>query len=271
MEFDSIDILIRLIIAHLIADFLLQSNNMVAEKKKTFRSRYFYYHILIVGVVTYLLLAEWQNWQGPLIIMTAHGLIDALKAKITTRSRWASNNAKWIYVSDQFLHLVTLVVYWLLSYQAISDFQFSQKLLDQLIFHNTELLIIVAAYLLVTMPLGVFIGHITRRWQEEIKKDDALKKTQKTGLDLVGDESLRDAGRTIGMIERSLVLTFILIQQYQAIGFLIAAKSVFRFGDLKEPGQRKRTEYILIGTLFSFFLSMLVGLMTRKLIEVLLN
>ncbi|MFW5760036.1 MAG: hypothetical protein ACOCXH_03530 [Cyclobacteriaceae bacterium] len=48
---------------------------------------------------------------------------------------------------------------------------------------------------------------------------------------------------------------------------MIAAKSVFRFGDLKEAGQRKRTEYILIGTLISFTLSILFGIFTKYLIE----
>jgi hypothetical protein len=34
--------------------------------------------------------------------------------------------------------------------------------------------------------------------------------------------------------------------------FLLAVKSIFRFGDLKESKDVKLTEYILIGTLLSF-------------------
>ena len=46
----------------------------------------------------------------------------------------------------------------------------------------------------------------------------------------------------------------------EGVGFLIAAKSVFRFGDLSKAKDRKLTEYILIGTLLSFGLAILFGL-----------
>jgi hypothetical protein len=47
------------------------------------------------------------------------------------------------------------------------------------------------------------------------------------------------------------------------VGFLIAAKSVFRFGDLKESKDRKLTEYILVGTLVSFGLAIFTALVTQ--------
>lgn len=55
----------------------------------------------------------------------------------------------------------------------------------------------------------------------------------------------------------------------EAVGFLLAAKSVFRFGDLRDDQDRKRTEYVLIGTLLSFGLlnrSKLVGEVHDRLI-----
>jgi hypothetical protein len=48
-------------------------------------------------------------------------------------------------------------------------------------------------------------------------------------------------------------------------GFLLAAKSVFRFGDLKESKDRKLTEYVLIGTLLSFGIALLAGVVFLKL------
>ncbi|MFO7902720.1 MAG: hypothetical protein R6U98_08675, partial [Pirellulaceae bacterium] len=46
----------------------------------------------------------------------------------------------------------------------------------------------------------------------------------------VGTEGLFRAGLWIGRLERVLILTFFLLQRFEAIGFLIAAKSIFRFG-----------------------------------------
>ena len=51
------------------------------------------------------------------------------------------------------------------------------------------------------------------------------------------------------------------MQQWAAIGLLIAAKSVFRFGDLNKGKNRKLTEYVLIGTLLSFGLAILSGML----------
>jgi hypothetical protein len=74
-------------------------------------------------------------------------------------------------------------------------------------------------------------------------------------------KSLRNAGRYIGIIERLFVFGFIVMGRWEAIGFLIAAKSVFRFNDLKETNNRKLTEYILIGTLLSFGIAMITGIL----------
>jgi hypothetical protein len=79
--------------------------------------------------------------------------------------------------------------------------------------------------------------------------------------------SLSRAGRFIGILERLFVFYFIVSGQWQAIGFLLAAKSIFRFGDLKESKDRKLTEYILIGTFLSFGIAILTAIIYLKLIR----
>ncbi|HLV52538.1 MAG TPA: hypothetical protein VKY29_00860, partial [Cryomorphaceae bacterium] len=51
--------------------------------------------------------------------------------------------------------------------------------------------------------------------------------------------------------------------QWAAIGFLMAAKSIFRFGDLTRAKDRRLTEYILIGTFLSFGIALAVGMLYR--------
>ena len=58
-----------------------------------------------------------------------------------------------------------------------------------------------------------------------------------------------------------------LIQQYALIGFLIAAKSVLRYSDIKTNYDRKRVEYILIGTLLSFSIAIITGIFTLWIIK----
>jgi hypothetical protein len=81
-------------------------------------------------------------------------------------------------------------------------------------------------------------------------------------------ESLNNAGKYIGMLERLFVFVFVITGHWEGIGFLLAAKSVFRFGDLKESRDRKLTEYILIGTLISFGIAIGVGMVVLKLIKI---
>ena len=80
------------------------------------------------------------------------------------------------------------------------------------------------------------------------------------------DESLQSAGKYIGMLERLFVFAFFASGHPEGVGFLIAAKSVFRFGDLKEAKSRKLTEYVLIGTLVSFGIAMITGIIFAKLV-----
>ena len=56
----------------------------------------------------------------------------------------------------------------------------------------------------------------------------------------------------IGQWERALIFLFVCSGQFGSIGFLVAAKSIFRFGELKDRDNRMEAEYITIGTLMSF-------------------
>jgi len=46
-------------------------------------------------------------------------------------------------------------------------------------------------------------------------------------------------------------------------------KSLFRFGEIKDPANRKEAEYILIGTLLSFGFALAVGMVVKTLIKTL--
>jgi disulfide bond formation protein DsbB len=240
VELQQLDIFLRLLIAHVLADFFFQTNTIAQKKKDGLRSRHFYIHILTVGILTYIILAQWGNWWVPLAMMAMHGFIDWLKAKSKLENLWG-------FLADQFLHIATIFMIWIiLSNNTIPTFY---QQLSQNVFNENTLLVI-TAYLILTFPASILTGHLTKKWQKEVLISEQ-------------DESLTDAGKWIGILERFLILTFIIMQQWMAIGFLLAAKSVFRFGDLKESRDRKKTEYILIGTLLSFTLAITTGIIVN--------
>ena len=113
-----------------------------------------------------------------------------------------------------------------------------------------EIIGILLLYAIQVQPGGAIMKKLTARWRNEIEYPGAER------------DSLASAGLWIGILERLLIVTFILLQEYGAIGFLIAAKSLLRFSDKDHIQSRKQSEYILIGTLLSFcfaFFTTLIG------------
>ena len=75
---------------------------------------------------------------------------------------------------------------------------------------------------------------------------------------------MASAGKCIGFLKRIIIGTFVLAGQYEAIGLLIAAKSILRFGDERA---RKQTEYVLVGTLPSLAMALLLGKAAQLLLR----
>lgn len=234
-------ILLQLLLAHVLTDFVFQTSKMVAHKQK-FRAKswYLYVHSLLAGLLSYLFLQQWSAWLVPLVIALTHYLIDLWKLS-------QKKDTLKYFIIDQFLHVVVIFFAWI---YLTEQFEALVPMLEQLLF-SQKVLVLVIGYILVIFPTGFLIGKATEKWQREIAKE-------------TDQESLKKAGRYIGVFERILVLTFIVSNNFSAIGFLIGAKSILRFGDVK--GARKHTEYVLIGTLMSFAICILLGLLIRYLV-----
>ena len=232
----ELNLLLRLLVAHLLTDFVLQPTAWVNQKKqKKHRSAKLYLHVLVTGITAYLFSGLWDNWWLPLVIMVTHFFIDL----------WKLNRPENVcyFIIDQLLHILVIIIAWAtLFYDLHTVWCYVLQLLQ-----NTKLWLIITGYILVTWPLGILIGIATDKWRiaAEVSKD-----------------GLQKAGVWIGFFERLLILTFILSNQFAAVGFLIAAKSILRFSD-KENTQKK-TEYVLIGTLMSFAAGVIIGILISK-------
>lgn len=230
-------IFLPLILAHLIGDFILQPQPWVAEKEqKKLRSKFLYLHILIHFFLSYLFLWNLSLWWVAALVATAHFFIDAVKLlfqKESTKRIW--------FFADQILHIAVIAfVFYLFEKPDIAQ-HFSLE--------NAKIL---AAIIFLTSPASVFINILLSSYTPEIESTDTN-----------ASESLNNAGKYIGILERLLVFTFIFVNHWEGVGFMIAAKSVFRFSDLAQAKQRKLTEYVLIGTLLSFGLAVFAGIIIK--------
>lgn len=121
-------------------------------------------------------------------------------------------------------------------------------------------LAVVAAGLVVAVEWGgAFVGRAITPFT------DALNPAPRDGV--VSDRGLprgfAAGGKTIGRWERLLIFLFVLAGAPTAIGFLVTAKSILRFGEIKNAESQKEPEYILIGTLMSFGFALVASALTR--------
>ncbi len=234
----NLDLLLRLLTAHFIADFIFQPNDWVKERaERKINSKYLYLHTFIILILTFLAAGSFSLVWGVLIITISHYLIDLGKSYI-------KKDTTTIFIIDQSLHVLIIFAFWLVY---TTQYSTLTKNLTSL-FNEAKLWLYIIAYLIVTLPSSVLINKFTSRWMKDINGSN---------------DSLKDAGKWIGIIERVLILTFIILNQFGAIGFLIAAKSIFRFGEIKSSDEQKRVEYILIGTLISFSIAIFIGIVLR--------
>jgi len=90
-------------------------------------------------------------------------------------------------------------------------------------------------------------------------------------LQLDEDAGLSDGGRIIGYAERLLIFVFVLAGAPSAIGFLVTAKSIFRFGEVTGEAKRKQAEYIIIGTLVSFAYAVTTAYLVRWVLQTMIR
>lgn len=230
---------IKLLIAHIMGDFVLQPDRWVAGKKAyRHRSKYFYLHGLIhlVSLLT-VLQFDFSYWPYITLIVVSHLVIDWIKLNLENKI-----NVRMLFIADQLAHMIVIGIVVYIAHPFRLDFE---KL------YSAEWLLTTLAILLTSFVSAILMKILLSRWSIEDSSDDSLK----------------NAGKYIGILERLFVVAFIVLNQWSAIGLLITAKSVFRFSDLSRAKDRKLTEYILIGTLMSFGLAFLIGLLYKYLLN----
>ena len=232
---------LKILLAHLVGDFILQPGSWVSDKnRRKIKSAKLFIHTGVHTILLALVLEfNLYYWKAFILIIISHFIIDLAKS-------WLSNKRPGteLFFLDQAAHIAIIAI-------ATSFYQPFELNISGLLSGSN--LILITALVFVTFAAAVIVKASISQW-------NPVKISEENG-------SLSSAGRFIGILERLFVFYFIVSGQWQAIGFLLAAKSIFRFGDLKESKDRKLTEYILIGTLLSFGIAILTATIYLQLIR----
>jgi len=241
---------LALAVAHILSDFPLQTDRMVAQKQEIAkpsdvgmigRSVGYVKHAAIVFVVSILMVpfltsTPWSRRlvEAVLTIAALHILLDYLKCRFVPQSNLS------VLLVDQGLHLA-------LIFGVLASFGMVQwNLKNEFVFLfgplRDRFAIVVSGYV-----ISIWVGGIVIR----------LLLSSTGGNRSNAGDSPR-AGIRIGQLERFLVTTLTVLSQYNAIAFVFAAKSIARFKRLEE--EPTFAEYYLTGTLASVSFGVLVGL-----------
>ncbi len=114
--------------------------------------------------------------------------------------------------------------------------------------------------ILLALPIvlgALVVAHFAGAW--------AVRRAVAPYIEAIGEinKGLPNAGQLIGQLERFLIVLFVITGNVTGVGFLLTAKSVFRYGDIKDDDTQRRTEYYLIGSLASFTFAIVVGFAAR--------
>ncbi|GHG01412.1 DUF3307 domain-containing protein [Thalassotalea marina] len=242
-----IELLLLLITAHVIADFYLQPASWVScRNSKHLKSPALKKHLLVHATLYSLVFITCQTSIfaaiiAVIVLTLTHGIIDLWKS-------YRPNNLTY-FVIDQLLHLLIILSVWIaiaqISWQSIQD--------ALILIAQPQNVIIALAYVLVCKPASVIIALALQKYTRALSQENSNSAHATDNMGLVS------AGAMIGYIERCLAITFIFVGQFAGIGFLVATKTIFRFGDLTKNKDMKLTEYMMLGTLLSYAIALVIG------------
>lgn len=172
--------LTKLILAHLLTDFILQPASWIESRnKKHFQSPHLYLHGLVTAIVA-LSLIGFQYWLIGIIILVTHTVIDGWESYQPTKPKY--------FMIDQLLHLIVIFTCWYFVFFQPDDIISAWGEIN-----SRHSIILITAYVFVSFPAGILIGQLTKKWREQIA--DA--------------PTLGNAGKWIGIIERIVILTLV--------------------------------------------------------------
>ena len=234
-------LLALLVAGHVLVDFAFQTRRMVEGKG---RFGWLALHAVLVAIVQAAVALPFLSLRAvPLILGLAitHAAIDRLKAATARPSGLGP------FLADQAAHLVALILVWLLWTPAPVWPAPLYPVFGAMVGTWSMVAVLAAAYAFNGNGGAAIVAAVLARHR----------------LDEVTDgitEEERSRGRTIGILERVILLTLVIVGQWGALGFVIAAKSIARFKDLDH---RDFSERYLIGTLASVLVAIASGLAVR--------
>lgn len=235
-------LLILLVTAHILADYAFQGSRMVDEKREM-KLWGFVRHMACYLILAFVLSMNWVSWALALAIAVqtvCHGCIDALKIQFASKKPGLKFESDLL---DMSLHLLIIWVTVIVFRPPYTGNPLPNAFRDAFPFLSEYTFYVYLAAVAFLLRGGTTLVRAI------------LLKARKA----VKEKKADNIGRLIGNIERVLIFILVLSGDMAAIGFIIAAKSIARFEEMKK---KQFAEYYVIGTLTSVIIAILTGQLT---------
>jgi hypothetical protein len=233
-------------LAHLLADFVFQTDRIVFAKHLGAGKGYFLHalthYLSVIGIVALVDPHRFLTLSFQLIaivLSVVHLFVDWAKVSLTKAGRLPDNAVGFLL--DQLVHLLTVLAAVLFLVHPPSPAWDSWLIRARS--SQEKILLALVVYVFVIFAGGYLIRELIRPlWKQD------------PGQPSENHDEVVNAGLYIGWLERLLILTALVLQSPGTVGFILAAKSIARYPELKSI---RFAEYFLIGTLIS--VTMAVG------------
>jgi hypothetical protein len=259
MHFTTVTL--ALLLAHVLGDFVLQRtavvNNKADRPVAAYAEHGLVHLFLMVGALAAFTTApviRFSTLVALVVLTIVHIALDITKQHLTTDGR---GSPAWLFAWDQVLHVVTVAaVAAYLAPPSLRDLQTSWA------WASDTVLVVTLGYTVVVFGAGYFNGVLLRPLSTPIETREGTEPGQPVGM----PGGLQRAGLLIGFFERFLIMTAVLVNSPAGVGLVIAAKSVFRFGEARSD--RRAAEYFLIGTFVSVTEAVIGGVLVLWLLRI---
>lgn len=267
-----------LLCVHLLGDFYFQTQKMADNKQGQFS--WTVYHCLIYGAgagILFFLFLPGMDVKYILAFVLAHALIDIIKyaacrlGRAKQKAIDSPRGRRNVFLIDQAVHLLVIlgIAYWMRQVDITSLYREEAGILfDAFDIPELTFLKWAAVLLVIHKPVNILIANILSWYKpsdekgsnkENVsnKEKDASLKGESAESDSAGTD--RNAGRMIGTLERIIMVIFIAIGQYSAVGLVLTAKSIARYDRISKD--QVFAEYYLLGTLLSTICAVIAALL----------
>jgi len=257
------NIIIISLIGHVLGDYYFQSNKMLRDEYKKFSQLILHFVEYSFPFIIFLLFIEVTSKLVLyfLLISLSHYLIDFIKFLVNKSNFYKNNNEKYIqiewfiYLLDQTLHIIVICIISIFFFDYGLPFEIKPIIRHAFMRINLDTIVVLRWILLLLCIYKPSNTTFIRLFSQYKPNDNNVSSNNELIKYKVNNKS---TGAIIGFLERLLIVIFISINQYSAVGLILTAKSIARYERISKD--QEFAEYYLIGTLTSVLLSILLYL-----------